>query len=280
MADIKIQDIYKDFDFSADISANNLSQKEVMQMVNNGSFDAASQKDLAQMVSGGSFDVKNQKDLAQMVNGGSFDAANQKDLTQMVNSGSFDAPNQKDLAQMVKQTEASKEQKDLIAAFDSKTKAVEAKSKSEVIANNDVTAKLKEQKDLAQVANQSSAFASGTIKISVPDVPANANKLAITIPSTINARNLRCDSKGDQYAKAIFNNGSGQYDRLKTSFNNLATICNKALNNKNIDTTSIKSDLKDAKKRALNQKQACEARKFDMQKLYSQTKDIFAALKQ
>ena len=108
------------------------------------------------------------------------------------------------------------------------------------------------------------------------DVPSNANKLNISIPSTINNRDLRCDKKGDQYAQAIFTNGSGYYDKLKTSFGNLATICNRALKNKHIDVTNVKAELKDGKKKALNQKSACEQRKTDMQKIYSQTKDIFA----
>ena len=110
-------------------------------------------------------------------------------------------------------------------------------------------------------------------------VPATASGLALTILGTINVQDLRCDSRGDQYAQAIFNNGSGYYDKLKKSFVNIATLCNKTLKNKKIDVASIKSNLKNAKKKAMSQSQSCEQRKLDMQKIYSQTKDIFTILK-
>ena len=111
------------------------------------------------------------------------------------------------------------------------------------------------------------------------EVPITASGLALTILGTINVQDLRCDSRGDQYAQAIFNNGSGYYDKLKKSFVNIATLCNKTLKNKKIDVASIKSNLKNAKKKAMSQSQSCEQRKIDMQKIYSQTKDIFTILK-
>ena len=129
---------------------------------------------------------------------------------------------------------------------------------------------------VAKYAPAAPAIGGGGDAISVP---ASADRFAIKIPSTVEKDTLRCDSKGDGYAMAIFNNGSGFYDKLKTSFENIATICNKALKNKKIDVASIKSECTNAKKKALSQKTACEQRKFDLQKQYEVTKDIFASIK-
>jgi len=113
---------------------------------------------------------------------------------------------------------------------------------------------------------------------SINDIPSNALALGLKILPTINAQDLRCNTKGDPFAEAIYNNGSGYYVKLSKAFDNIAVLCNKTLKNKKIDVASIKDNLKVAKKKAMSQRDACAQRKVDMQKIYSETKDIFTAV--
>lgn len=103
----------------------------------------------------------------------------------------------------------------------------------------------------------------------------NANNLAIQIPSTVNKDTIRCDAKGDPYAEAMFKTGSGHYDKLEKSFGNIQKICNQALKNKKIDVSTVKSELKDAMKKAASQSKACENRRAELQRQYDLTSDIF-----
>lgn len=105
----------------------------------------------------------------------------------------------------------------------------------------------------------------------------NANSLAITVPSTIQRNVLRCDDKGDQYAEAIYRS-SGYYAKLANAFDKIAQYCNQALSDSGIAVDKVKTELKQAKSKALSQKSGCAKRQNEIKTQYNLTADIYTSM--
>ena len=105
----------------------------------------------------------------------------------------------------------------------------------------------------------------------------SAANLAITVPSTVQRNVLRADEKGDKYAEAIYSNG-GYYAKLANAFDKIAQYCNTALNDSGIAVDKVKTELKEAKKKALSQKNACNKRRNDIKTQYNLTVDICTSM--
>ena len=118
-----------------------------------------------------------------------------------------------------------------------------------------------------------------TIKQEPVHSAASAKKLAITVPSTVTRNTLRCAEAGDVYAQKIYGS-SGNYASLANAFTNIANLCNKALNNKAFVSTGTKSDLQQAKKKAMTQATGCKKRMGEIRQAYNVTADIVAAINQ
>ena len=99
----------------------------------------------------------------------------------------------------------------------------------------------------------------------------SATNLAITVSSKVTKDALVVNQKGDECVSKI----QKAYANVAKAFGNIATYCDSALKNKNIAVDKVKTQLKEAKKKAANQSAACKQRKKDIGYQYAQSEDMY-----
>lgn len=110
------------------------------------------------------------------------------------------------------------------------------------------------------------------------DVKKNANDCLIELSTKFDNTDIRFDNVIEATAIEISKPRIGNYGRLGTIYKKGADLCARTLRNKKIDVQSIKSLLKDAKKKCLEQAKYCEIHRKHWDVAYMNTQQLVDAL--
>lgn len=114
-----------------------------------------------------------------------------------------------------------------------------------------------------------------TIERSLKRSTAAVKKLAVTVPSTVKAKTVRINKKGDTYATAIYKSSNGNYMEIAEAFDGIASTCNEILKSSSVDAIGLKTELTNAKKKSEGRSKWAKERRKDCQDAYLTTKDIY-----